>query len=145
MNGHLWSQYLPIFLLFLTSKPPLQVGTTNLIVSFLMSKDFSCNACQCNKSLKLSFSTSTLISSHPSEIIFSDVWTSLVISHDGFKYYVIFVDHFTKYIWFYLLKQKSEIKEIFILFKALIENYFQHKIFTFYSDNGVNIWLSKTI
>ena len=38
---------------------------------------------------------------------FFDVWTSLVISYNDFKYYVIFVDHFTKYIWFYPLKQKS--------------------------------------
>ena len=59
---------------------------------------FSCNACHCNKSHKLSFSMSTLISTRPLQIIFSDVWTSPILSSDGYKYYAIFIDHFTKYI-----------------------------------------------
>jgi hypothetical protein len=40
------------------------------------------------------------------------VWTSPIFSHNGFKYYVIFIDHFTKYIWFYPLKNKSDVKEV---------------------------------
>ncbi|WKA01920.1 hypothetical protein VitviT2T_020169 [Vitis vinifera] len=98
--------------------------------------DFLRNACHCNKSHKLPFSTSTIVSSQPLEIIFFDVWTSPVISHNGFKYYVIFVDHFTKYIWFYPLQQKFEVKTVFIRLKALVETQFQKKIHTLYSDNG---------
>ena len=71
-----------------------------------MPKDFSCTACFYNKSHKLHFSTSSLVSTHPLQIIFSDVWTSPIMSSTGFKYYVIFFDHFTKYIWFYPLKRK---------------------------------------
>lgn len=41
-------------------------------LSSSLSSDFSCNACLCNKSHKLSFSTSTLVSSQPLETIFSD-------------------------------------------------------------------------
>jgi len=101
-----------------------------------MTKQFSCNACQCNKSHKLPFSTSTLESHAPLEIIFSDVWTALIYSIDSFKYYIVFVDHFTRYIWFYPLKRKSNVKPTFIRFKAIVENYFKHKIITFYFDNG---------
>ena len=79
------------------------ISTSSLESSSSFTKDFSCNACLCNKSHKLPFSTSSLVSTHPLQIIFSDVWTSPVISSNGFKYYVIFVDHFTKYIWFYPL------------------------------------------
>jgi hypothetical protein len=104
--------------------------------SHLISKDFVCNACQCNKSHKLPFSISSLVSHNPLELIFSDVWTSPLYSLDAFKYYVIFVDHFTKYIWFYPLRKKSEVKPIFIRFKALVENYFKTKIMTIYSNNG---------
>ena len=82
------------------------------------------------------FPTSTLVSSQPLETIFSDVWTSPIISHDGFKYYVIFIDHFTKYIWFYSLKQKSEVKDVFIRFKAIVKKHFDKKLKTLYSDNG---------
>jgi len=76
------------------------------------------------------------LNSHKSlEIIFSDVWTSPLLSVDCFKYYVIFVDHFTKYIWFYLLKKKYDVKNTFIRFKAIVENYFKEKIVTLYSEN----------
>ena len=54
---------------------------------------------------KLPFGPTTLSSSHVLDIVFSDVWTSPLVSVDGFKYYVIFVDHFTRYTWFYPLKK----------------------------------------
>ena len=47
------------------------------------------------------------------------------------------MDHFTKYIWFYPLRKKSEVKPTFIRFKAIVENYLKKKkIMTLYSDNG---------
>ena len=110
--------------------------TTHNLNSSSVSIDFVCNACQCNKSHKLPFSVFTLNSHKPLEIIFSDVWTSPLLSVDGFKYYVIFMDHFIKYIWFYPLKKKSNVKNTFIRFKAIVENYFKEKIVTLYSDNG---------
>jgi hypothetical protein len=48
---------------------------------------------------------------------------------------VIFVDHFTRYIWLYPLKQKSEVKTIFIKFKAIVEKHFDKTIKTLYSNN----------
>ena len=56
-------------------------------------------------------------------------------SYDGFKYYLIFVNHFTKDIWLYPLKQKSDTKAIFIRYKSLVEKYFQLPIKVWYSDN----------
>ena len=48
---------------------------------------------------------------------------------------MIFVDHFTRYIWFYPLKQKSEVKTIFIKFKAIVEKHFDKTIKILYSNN----------
>ena len=79
---------------------------------------------------------SSLTSRTPLDVIFSDVWTAPIHSIDGFKYYVIFVDHFTRYTWLYPLKHKSDVKSTFIKFKAMVENFFKHTIVTFYSDNG---------
>jgi len=58
------------------------------------------------------------------------------MSYDGFKYYVIFVDHFTKYIWLYPLKQKSHVNDIFVRFKAITEKHFNQNIHTLYYDNN---------
>ena len=67
---------------------------------------------------------------------FSDVWTSLVSSSDGFNYYVTFVDHYTKYIWLYPFCQKSNVHLTFVAFKQLVENYFTTTIKTLKIDNG---------
>lgn len=95
-----------------------------------------CNSCHYNKTHKLSLSSSSLTSSHPLELLYSDVCISPVISYGGYKYYVIFVDHFTCYIWLYNFKQKYDVHDIFIRFKALVEKYFNHSIIIFFMDNG---------
>ena len=99
-------------------------------------KQLSCLDCLSNKSHKLPFHTNTIHSNKPLQYIYSDVWTSPILSNDHYKYYVIFVDHFTRYTWLYPLKQKSQVRETFIAFKALVENRFQTKIVTLYFDNG---------
>ncbi|WVY96943.1 hypothetical protein V8G54_029094 [Vigna mungo] len=95
-----------------------------------------CNSCQINKSHKLPFNESTLKSSYPLEIIFSDVWTSPVLSIDGLRYYCMFVDHFTRYIWLYPIKRKSDVQILFPKFKSLVENFFHRNIKILYTDNG---------
>ena len=112
------------------------VSKFSLPLSGLLSSSTHCNVCSCNKSHKIPFSSSTLTSSHPLELLFSDVWTSPIFSIDGFQYYVIFVDHYTRYIWYYLIKRKSHVYDVFVCFKALVENKFKHRIVTLYSDNG---------
>lgn len=96
-----------------------------------------CRDCSIIKSHKLPFSETSIISSHPLEILFSDAWTSPVIFIDNYKYYLIIVDHQTRYTWFYPIKLKSHVKDTFIRFKALVENKFQTKNGTLFSDNGV--------
>ena len=49
---------------------------------------------------------------------------------------MIFVDHFTKYIWFYPLHRKSDVYDIFFEFKKIVENYFSRTIKTLYTDRG---------
>ena len=75
-------------------------------------------------------------SSKPLDLIYSDVWGPTITSSDGYRYYVIFVDHFTRYIWLYPLKNKSDVKDTFILFKNIVEKFFRRSIISLYSDNG---------
>ena len=112
----LWSNILPLF--------------------SIISSTFPCNACKCHKSHKLPFYTSSFYSYAPLELIYLNVWTSPIESYYGFKYYVLFVDHFRKYIWLYPFKQKSEVSNVFSRFKALVENLFIHFIISLFSNNG---------
>ncbi|CAA7058393.1 unnamed protein product [Microthlaspi erraticum] len=95
-----------------------------------------CSDCAINKSHKLPFAQTSIVSSRPLEYIFSDVWSSPILSIDKYKYYLVLVDHFTRYTWFYPLRLKSQVRETFIAFKELVENRFNTRIGTLYSDNG---------
>ena len=58
-----------------------------------------CTSCSRNKAHRQTFNTHGLTSTAPMELIYKDVWgPSHDIGIDGSKYYVIFVDHYTKYI-----------------------------------------------
>jgi hypothetical protein len=82
----------------------------NLIFDF--SKDFynKCEAYKLGKQTKLPFCDSNSKSNEIFELIHSDVWgPSPIDSYNGFKYYVIFVDDFSRATWLYLMKNKSEV------------------------------------
>lgn len=101
------------------------VSTKTLpMLAFYLSK-FLCNSFHCNKTHKLPFSSLSFSSSYPLELLYSDIWTSLVTSIDEYKYYVIFVYHYSHYIWLYNLKKKYDVHDIFIRFKALAKKFFQ--------------------
>jgi hypothetical protein len=71
-----------------------------------------------------SFSTSK---SHL-ELIFSDVWGPACVSIVSNKYYVSFINDFSKFTWIYLLKHKSDVLQKFQEFQNLIEWLFDKKI-----------------
>jgi transposase InsO family protein len=96
-----------------------------------------CTSCSQNKAHRQTFNTHGLTSTAPLELIYTDVWgPSHEIGIDGSKYYVIFVDHYTKYIWLYPMTHKSNVQTIFPQFRNLVENKFNTKIKCLYSDNG---------
>jgi transposase InsO family protein len=54
----------------------------------------------------------------------------------GYRYYVIFVDDFSRYIWFYPFHAKSDVFSIFVKFKTLAENQFSFHIRKRQYDRG---------
>lgn len=57
-------------------------------------------------------------------------------SINGYSYYVIFVDLFSCYVWLYPIKLKSEVSNIFPVFKSLVENQLYTKFKILYIGNG---------
>lgn len=55
-----------------------------------------CHSCPMGKSHKLPFPLSVSRSSSPLQLVHSDVWTSPSFSINGFKYYVVFIDDFSR-------------------------------------------------
>jgi hypothetical protein len=80
-----------------------------------------CNACQIAKSHQLPYITSVHRSSSPLELIFSDVWGHTPSSIGGFKYYISFIDDFSKFSRIYLMHDRTEAPRIFMEFKTHVE------------------------
>ena len=87
-----------------------------------VNKFLSCDACLTSKSHHLPYSKSIHHTHKALEIVHSDLWgPSPIISHAGNRYYVIFVDDFTRYTWLYPLKLKSDVLSIFLDFQLRVE------------------------
>ena len=52
------------------------------------------------------------------------------------KYALTFIDEFFRYCWFYFLKHKSEVFDLFKVFKASVENQSGRKLKILRSENG---------
>lgn len=72
--------------------------------------EFFCDDCQLGKSHLLPFTLSSSHSTQPLELIHTDIRGPFpVVSACGFKYYVLFLDDYSRFTWLFPLKQKSDI------------------------------------
>jgi transposase InsO family protein len=86
---------------------------------------------------KLPFPNSVSITSHPLEIVHSDVWgPAPITSNNGTRYYVTFVDDFTRFTWFFPLQHKSQVLSSFMHFKSTMENLLSCKLKILRTDCG---------
>jgi hypothetical protein len=95
-----------------------------------------CDACQLAKSHQLPYSSSVHHSSSPLDLIFYDVWGPAPTSVGGYKYYISFIDDFSKFSWIYLMHDRSEAPHIFMQFKTHVERLLDTTIKHVQSDWG---------
>ncbi|GJT82442.1 ribonuclease H-like domain-containing protein [Tanacetum coccineum] len=95
-----------------------------------------CHACQLGKHVRLPFVSSGTVISSCFDIIHSDVWTSPIPSLSGFKYYVLFLDHYSQFVWVYPLVNKSDVMSKFVLFRNYVRTQFKCEIKSFQCDHG---------
>lgn len=95
-----------------------------------------CDACQKAKIHQLPYSKSVSVSSRPLELIFSDVWGPAPSFVGGNKFYVSFIDDFSKFTWIYSLKHKSDVFQKFHEFQALVERLLGYKIIAMQTEWG---------
>lgn len=107
-----------------------------LLCSSTTTNNPVCNACQQAKSHQLPLSSSNSVSSSLLEFVFSDVWGPAQQSAGGFKYYVSFIDDFSKFTWIYLLKTKADILHTFLQFQKHVEHFLNKKIICMQTDWG---------
>ncbi|GJW72649.1 ribonuclease H-like domain-containing protein [Tanacetum coccineum] len=94
-----------------------------------------CHACQLGKHVRLPFASSNTVVTSCFDIIHSDVWTSPIPSLSGFKYYVLFLDHYSQFVWVYHLLNKSDVLSKFVLFRTYVLTQFKCEIRSFQCDH----------
>jgi hypothetical protein len=112
------------------------ISENKLPCSSDFNKESVCDACQQAKSHQLPYPKSTSESQFPLDLVFSDVWGPAPDSVGRKKYYVSFIDDFSKFTWIYLLKYKSEVFQVFHEFQTLVERRFDRKIKAMQTDWG---------
>uniref|UniRef100_A0A803NGK1 Integrase catalytic domain-containing protein n=1 Tax=Cannabis sativa TaxID=3483 RepID=A0A803NGK1_CANSA len=96
-----------------------------------------CNACCLGKSHKLPFSHSTTTYTAPLQLIHSDLWGPAPInSSNGYRYYISFVDAYSRYTWIYMLRTRDEALPTFTKFKSQVELQLGYQIKALQSDWG---------
>lgn len=97
-----------------------------------------CESCLVSKQSRNSFGSYTLErSTAVLDVIYSDVCGPIdTVSLGGNKYFVSFIDEFSRKIWVYLLKAKSEVFSVFKVFKSMAEKQSGKYIKVLRTDGG---------
>lgn len=94
------------------------------------------SSCSVNRSHKFPLRSNSFVVSKPLQLIYSDVWDPAQTFVEKCTYYVIFVDYYSKCVWFYPMKKKSDVATLFPKFKLFVENFLQPPIISIFNDNG---------
>jgi hypothetical protein len=96
-----------------------------------------CDACQAGKSKHLPFHLSSRISTHVLELVHCDIWgSSPTVTTSGYRYYIIFIDDYSRYCWLYPMKRRSDSLACFTSFKNMGENQFNQRLQLFQCDGA---------
>ena len=104
----------------------------------MSTKNFDCVSCQLGKQPALPFNSSKSISTNIFDLIHSDVWgPSPVSSIGGSRYFVIFVDNYSRYSWIFHMKHRFELLQVYFNFAKIVEIQFSKQIKNFQSNNSL--------
>jgi hypothetical protein len=88
-------------------------------------KSFDCISCQLGKQTHLSFNKSESLSFAPFDLVHSDIWgPAPVPTEGGSRYFVIFINEYSRYTWIYLLQHCFELTQVYQNFHQMIQTQF---------------------
>ncbi|KAK6781838.1 hypothetical protein RDI58_019634 [Solanum bulbocastanum] len=108
-----------------------------LSVTSILPKPVIFSSCQLSKGYRLTFDLNTTRSLHPLDLIHCDLWgPTPITSTANYRYYVAFVDDYSRFTWFYPLQTKSGFASVLSVFMKFVQTQFSQKIKVFQSDGG---------
>jgi hypothetical protein len=113
----------------------LRILHNNLSFPFQRTNSI-CEPCVLGKHVRLPFHLSKSLVFAPFDIIHSDLWTSPIVTNSGHRYYLLFLDDYTNFLWTFPLAQKSQVFQTFKNFHAYVQTQFKTSIKSLQCDNG---------
>jgi len=108
----------------------------NLIPKSSFGSSSRCEICVQGKYVRIPFHSITR-NFEPVQLIHSDVCDSnIVLTRGGRRYFVTFIDDYSKFCYTYLLKFKDEVFDWFKMYKTEAENQLERKIKVLRSNRG---------
>ena len=108
------------------------------LLGSVSTKNFDCVLCQLGKQPTLPFITSESISTDIFNLIHFDVWgPSSISSIGGSRYFVVFIDDYSRYNWIFNMKHRSELLQTYSNFAKMVETQFSKRIKIFRFDNAL--------
>ncbi|GJV31700.1 putative RNA-directed DNA polymerase [Tanacetum coccineum] len=96
-----------------------------------------CEVCHKAKQTREPFPLSDHKLRNVGELVHLDLWGPYkVSSKEGYKYFLTIVDDFSRAVWTFLIKSKTEVYENIVNFINLIYTQFDNQVKIFRSDNG---------
>ena len=121
-----------------TSSSRVQQSASRDLLGSVSIENFDCVSCQLGKQPTLPFNTSESMSTDIFNLIHFDVWwPSSVSSIDGSRYFVVFIDDYSRYNWIFHMKHHSELLQVYCNFAKMVETQFSKRIKIFQSDNAL--------
>ncbi|KAH9750404.1 hypothetical protein KPL71_013868 [Citrus sinensis] len=97
-----------------------------------------CEKCVFGKATRHRFNPGKKETKQTLDYVHSDLWgPSQVPSHGGARYFITFIDDYSRRVWVYVLKHKNEAFERFKEWIALMENQTERRLKRLRTDNGL--------
>lgn len=102
-----------------------------------VNKEVVCSGCQYGKAKQQPYPSSTFQATEPLQLVHSDVFGHVKQSSiKGKRYMVTFIDDYSRFVWIYFLKEKSEVFAKFKEFELDAKLMTGKKVGCLRSDNG---------
>ena len=100
-------------------------------------EDFQCEICELAKHKRVSFLINSERTTNPFNLINSNIWGPAEVPNvSGSRWFVTFIDDYSRVTWVFLLKNKSDLSQVILEFFTMIKTQFGVNIKRFRSDNA---------
>ena len=103
-----------------------------------------CEDCVKGKATRVKFSKGVHVTKEKLDYVHSDLWgPSRTSSHGGSRFFMSVIDDYSRRVWVYILKYKSEALDRFKQWHTLLENQTGRKLKKLRTDNGLEYFSSE--